>query len=218
MKSLVLALVFFFTACQLPQWRVFQKKVDPAMGEKPPAQVEGEKRAAAYIVAATQPPVKDPGAAVADVHEVATGLSASLGQPAKTVTVEDREAIIASLRAGLLAKDKQLDAWRAFGRKYARTPLEGTGINLAGPAGLLGLVLVVAACVACPPIGYALVRVLPLLWGFFRRVTSSVAELAKSNSGAADALKATLSKRMDEAHKTLVERWAAPAKVNPTPS
>jgi hypothetical protein len=195
----------------MAQWRVFQTKV-PANIEKPPAQAEGEKRGAAYIRARSAPPVGDPSQAVRDIYPAAEALAASLGEPAKPVAVEDKDAVIAALRAGNRAKDGQLDAWKAFGRKYAGLPLEGTGINLAGPVGLLGLVAVVAACIACPALGYAVLRVLPLLWGYFRRTTQAVNELAQSNPDAADKLKARLSSRLDLAHKKLVGRWAKQAK------
>lgn len=208
----ILLLMALCSCSVLPEWRVFQKKVPATMTEKPPAQVEGEKRAAAYIREVTRPPVANPGAVVEKVHEVATDLSASLGEPARPVSVEDKDAIIASLRAGLKAKDDQLDKWKAFGRKYGGKELEGTGVDLAGPAGLVGFVAVIVACVAFPPIGYALLRVLPLLWGFFRRTTAAIAEAAASSPDAANVVKARLSSRLDEAHKVLVRRWAAPPK------
>lgn len=204
----------FVSGCQMAQWRVFQKKVEAKDGEKPAAQVEGEKQAAAYIVARTTPPVADPVAAVADVNQVATGLSVSLGQPAKAVTLADKDAVIASLTAGLRAKDAQLDKWRTFARKYAGTPLEDTGINLAGPAGFLGLVGVIAACIFVPGFGYVLLRLLPLLWGFFRRTTEAIGEFAKSNPDAGKELAATLGDKMDKVHKRLVKARAKTHKLS----
>ncbi len=207
-------LALTLAGCQLAQWRVFQKKVDGKDGEKPAAQVEGEKRAAAYIVARTTPPVADPAGAVVDVNQVATGLSASLGQPEKPVTVADKDAVIATLTAGLKAKDAQLDKWRAFGRKYAGTPLENTGVNLAGPAGFLGLLGVIAACVFVPGFGYVLLRLLPLLWGFFRRTTEAIGDFAKSNPDAGKQLAATLGDKMDKVHKRLVKTRAKAHKLS----
>jgi hypothetical protein len=210
----VLLWAFFVGGCQVAQWRVFQKKVDGADSVKPMAQVEGEKRAAAYIVARTTPPVVDPAKAVTDVNQVATGLSASLGQPEKPVTLADKDAVIATLTAGLKAKDAQLDKWRAFGRKYAGTPLEDTGINLAGPAGLLALVGVIAACVFIPGFGYVLLRLLPLLWGFFRRTTEAIGDFAKANPDAGKELAATLGDKMDKVHKRLVRTRAKAHKLS----
>lgn len=206
MKRALLLILLILAGCSLPQWRIFQKKVDGKAAETPKAQVEGQKTAASYIAKRTASPVADPAAAVADVHDVAASLSASLGEPDKPVALADREKVIGSLRAGLRAKEDQLDAWKAFGRKYAGTPLEGTGVNIAGPAGLLVMAGIVAACIACPALGYCLLRVIPLLWGFFTRTTAAVADLAKSHPEAADALKANLAARMDEAHKKLVAR------------
>lgn len=193
-------------SCALPQWRVFEKKIDPKLSEKPAAQIEGERQAASYIVQRSAPPVANPASAVSDIHAVATGLSASLGEPARPVSVEDKDSIISGLRTGLRAKEEQLEKWKAFGRKYAGKEIEDTGINLAGPAGLLALAGVVAACVACPALGYLLLRVVPLLWGFFTRTTSTIAEYAAEHPAAGEQLKAKLSRKMDEAHKKLVRR------------
>lgn len=202
--GLCFALVLL-AGCAVPQWRVFQKTV-PADTAKPAAQIEGERRSAAYIALRSAPPVVDAPKAVADIHTVATGLAASLGEPEKAVTAADLASVVASLREANRAKEEQLERWKEFGRKYAGTPLENTGINLAGPAGLLGLVAVIAACIACPALGYLVLRLLPLLWGFFTRTTTAIGEFTSTHSGAGDELKDILSVRMDEAHKSLV-RW-----------
>lgn len=217
--ALVLGIVALSAGCALPQWRVFQAKVDPAAGQKPDAQVEGEKRAAAYLVARTTPPVVDPPAAVADAHQVASRLSASLGPPAEPVTasVDDRDSVIASLRAGLEAKEKQIDQWRAFARKYAGKPIEDTGINLAGPAGVLALAAVVAACIAFPVLGHLLLRVLPVLWGYFSRTTEAIHDFASARPDAAKELAAELSRKMDTAHKKLVRVRASSKRIPATP-
>jgi hypothetical protein len=200
--------VIVIAGCSLPQWRVGQAKIDPKLAEKPAAQIEAEREAASYIAKRSAPPVPAPAVAVADIHAVATGLSSSLGEPARVVTVDDRDAIVASLRAGLLAEQKKAAQWKAFAQKYAGKPIEETGVNLAGPAGLLALVGVVAACVACPALGYLLLRIVPVLWGFFRRTTAAVAEFATENPSAGEQLAVKLSRRMDEAHKALVRRKA----------
>lgn len=206
--ALVAVLVWaaFVSGCQVAEWRVFQKKVDGKEGEKPAAQVEGEKRAAAYIVARTTPPVPDPAGAVQDVQQVATGLSASLGQPATPVTVADRDAVIATLTAGLKAKDAQLDKWRAFGRKYADRPLEDTGINLAGPAGFLGLIAVIAACVFVPGFGYVLLRLVPVLWGMVKRMAAGIESFAADAPAQGKVLKESyLARKMNEVDKRIVK-------------
>lgn len=197
--------VFLFSGCQLAQWRVFQKTV-PDNTAKPPAQIEGEKQAASYIKVVTTPPVADPAKTVQDVHEVATGLSASLGEPKKPVVAEDKDAIIAAQREGLLAKERQLDAWKAFGRKYAGTPLEDTGINLAGPAGLLGLLGVIALCIFCPGFVYVVVRIIPVLWGAARRMTVSIESFTRENPEAGSKLKTQyLSRKLHDSHKAFVK-------------
>lgn len=210
--GLVLAWVLFVTGCALPQWRFFQAKVPATMSEKPARQIEGEKQGAALIRELTAPPVADAGHTVQQVHAVAVDLAASLGEPAQPVRIEDQAAVIAALRSGLVAKERQLEQWKQFGRKYGGTTLEDTGINLAGPAGLLGLIAVVALCVAVPPVGYALLRVLPVLWGFFRSTTRAVSDFAQARPEAGEELKVQLSRRMDRAHKKLVKTHA------PTPA
>ncbi len=49
---------------------------------------------------------------------------------------------------------------------------------------------------------------LPLLWGFFRRTTTAVAEFAKEHPEAGKQLAGKLSDKMDQAHKLLVKRRA----------
>lgn len=206
-RPTIFAVVLMCAAgCQLAQWRVFQAKV-PANVEKPAAQIEGEKRAARYIEVRSTAPVPDPVTAVADIHSVAVGLSASLGEPARPVTLEDKDAVILALRAGLKAKDAQLDQWKAFGRKYGGKPLEDTGINLAGPAGLLAFAGVIAACVFVPGFGYLLLRVLPLLWGALRQMAVGVEAFAKEVPDAAEKLKTQyLARKMDSGPKALISR------------
>ncbi len=204
--ALVSALILVaVSSCALPQWRVFQTTVPKEDANTPPATKESQKRAAKYIAVRTAPPVPNAGQTLADVHEVAVSLSSSLGEPAKAVTVADQAAVIAELSAGLKAKDNQLEKWQAFGRKYGGKPLEETGINLAGPAGLLGLVAVVALCIAVPPIGFALLRWLPILWGYFRKSTAAISEFARANPDAGEKLAVTLGDKFDSAQKRLVK-------------
>lgn len=206
--SLFLSLTI--VGCSMPKWQVFQKKIEAKDGQKPKIMVEAERRAAKFLAFKSRVVEPNPAKQIAEINAVAEPLSASLGEPQAPVTVtEDKDAVIADLRAGVLSQQKQADKWKAFALKYAGKPIEDTGINLAGPAGLLGLVAVVAACIAFPPIGYAMLRVIPLLWSFFRRTTSAVNELATSNPDAAEKLKDKLSRRFDNAHKKLVARWAA---------
>ncbi len=212
----VIFVLLLLPGCSLPQWRVFQRTVPATESAKPARQEESERRAAAYIHEATRPPVASAAATVEKVHQVAAGLRSSLGEPAEPVHVEDYEAVLSQLREGIRQRDAQLERWKQFGRRYAGTPLEGTGINLAGPAGVLGLAAVVALCVAVPPVGYALLRLLPVLWGFFRSTTRAVADFADQRPEAAQELKAQLSRRMDRAHKRLVKSHA-PQPIAATP-
>lgn len=207
----VLGFFLLLTGCALPPWRVFQKSVPANQSEKPARQIEGEKQGAALIRELTTPPVADPIHAVQQVHEVALGLTASLGEPEKPVRLEDQAAVIAALRAGNAAKEHQLDEWKKFGRKYGGKELEDTGVNLAGPAGVLGLLGVIAACVLCPAFGYLLLRVVPLLWGFFRQTTAGISTFIAAHPEAGEQLKTALAKKMDEAQKRLVRVRGASA-------
>lgn len=204
-------LCLLLAGCAVPQWRVFQKKVDAEMAQKPAAQVEAERQGAKFIVEASAAISADPAQQIADIHSVAIPLSSSLGEPKKQIKIADQIAVIKALESGLRAEQKKAEAWKAFATKYAGKPLEDTGINLAGPAGILGMVGIIAACIACPAFGYAILRLLPLLWGYFRRTTAAINEFAASNPDAAEQLKDTLSRRMDEAHKALVRKHATRA-------
>lgn len=213
--AIIILFALAMPGCSLmPEWRVFQKKVPATMNEKPAAQVEGEKQGAAFIRAVSTPPVADPAKAVAAIYPVATALSASLGEPAKPVTVADQDAIINSLRAGLAAKDAQLDKWRQFGRKYAGAELEGTGIDVAGPTGLLILAAIVAACIFVPGFGYLALRVVPLLWRALRQTAVGIESFAKENVEAGATLKTDfLARKMDNAPKKLVKNIKT--RINP---
>jgi len=219
----ILLFVLAMPGCALlPEMRIFQKKVPADMSVKPPAQVEGEKAGAAFIRAVSTPPVADPAKAVAAIYPVATALSASLGEPVKPVTAADQEAIITSLRQGLAAKDAQLDKWRQFGRKYAGAELEGTGIDVAGPTGLLILAAIVAACIFVPGFGYLAIRVVPLLWRALRQTAVGIESFAKENVEAGATLKADfLARKMDNAPKKLVRNLKtriAPGELETAPA
>lgn len=203
-KILAVVLLFVVAGCSLPQWRIGQAKIDPKLAEKPAQQVEAERRSAALIADLSAAPTANPVGRIAEIHAVAVPLSASLGEPLKRATVFEAPAVIADQRAGIQAAQSRAEKWKAFATKYAGKPIEETGINLAGPAGLLGLVAIAAACVACPAFGYVLLRVLPLLWGFFRSTTAAISNFAEANPVAGSELKVELSRKMDTAHKRLV--------------
>lgn len=202
----LLALTLLATGCNMPQWRVFQTKIDPKVTEKSTATVEAERRSAALIADLSATPTSNPAGRIAEIHAVAVPLSASLGEPLKRATVFEAPAVIAASQAGIRDAQRKADQWKAFARKYADQPIEGTGFNLAGPAGLLALVGVIAACIAFPALGYLLLRVVPLLWGFFKSATAGVAEFVEANPEAGERLKANLSRKMDLAHKRMVRR------------
>lgn len=204
----LLALCLAIAGCSvMPQWRVFQKQVDPKLAEPTAEKIEAERRGAAFIRDLSATPTPDPVAKVAAIHAVAVPLSTSLGEPKKPAGPSDQAAVVAQLQQGLLAEQKKAEQWKAFAKKYAGKELEDTGVNLAGPAGLVGLVAVVALCVAVPPIGYALLRGIPLLWSFFRRTTQAIGEFGQSHPDSGEELAAALSRKMDNAHKRLVKKY-----------
>lgn len=203
--------------CVLPQWRVFQKRVDAKLAEKSSEQVEAERRAAAFIKQRSTPqPAATPaeqGKALTEIRAVAEGLSNSLGEPAKPVTAVDYEHVIAELRHGVLAEQKKAEQWRAFALKYAGRPIEDTGINLAGPAGVLAFVGVIVACIVVPGFGWLLLRVVPVLWSALKRAAGAVESLAREAPAAVAKIKATLPNNEDAARKAvrLAKRRSAPA-------
>lgn len=204
MRVALTVILLLCSGCTLPQWRVFQAKVPTV--EVSSIKVEAERRAVALIDEISTPPVQDAAKAIADVHAVSSPLRASIGEPETPVKREDSSRVIADLRGAIKDRDEKIEAWKRWAKKHQGVPLEDTGINLAGPAGILGLVGIIAACIACPSLGYILLRVVPILWGFFRRTTTAIAEFAESNPDAGEKLKTQLSRRMDEAHKKLVRK------------
>jgi hypothetical protein len=203
-STIAVCLLLLLCGCSLPQWRVFQKTVPTDTGPAP-AVIESQRRAAALIVDLSASLSADPARQVSDIHAVAVPLSVSLGEPLKRATVFQAPDVVASLRKSSLDAQAKAEKWREFARKHGGTPLEGTGVNLAGPAGLLGLIAVVALCVIFPPVGYLLLRALPVLWGFFRSTTSAISEFTTANPDEGERLKLTLSRKMDAAHKRLVK-------------
>jgi len=206
-RHIIIALgLIALVGCSLPKWTVFQKKIDPKLTAPSPVAIEAQREAAQFIEVKSTVVEPDAASQMREIHTVAAGLSDSLGEPKKQITVRDYSGVIEELRAGKLAEQKKKEQWRAFAQKYANVPLEDTGFNLAGPAGLLGLFAVIAACVACPALGYLILRVIPVLWGFFRSTTTAIATFAADNPDAGDELKNELSRKMDGAHKRLVKR------------
>ena len=206
----VVLLAVLCGGCSLPQWRVFQKTVPTDTGPAP-AVIESQRRAAALIVDLSASLSADPAKQVSDIHAVAVPLSVSLGEPLKRATVFQAPDVVASLRKSSLDAQAKAEKWREFARKYGGAPLEGTGVNLAGPTGIVALIAVIALCVIFPPVGYLLLRALPVLWGFFRSTTSAISEFTTSNPDEGERLKLTLSRKMDAAHKRLVKTRKAPA-------
>lgn len=201
--------------CVLPEYRVFQEKVDVRKVEKSSEELEAEKRAAAFIKVRTTPPVPDAPAAVRDVHQVATELSSSLGEPRVEVKLEDKEKILAELREALVEKDRKIEAWRNWARKYAGTPLEGTGIDLAGPAGLLAFAGVIAACILVPGFGYLVLRIVPALWGLVKRTAVGIESFAADHASEGELLKqGYLGRKMDTRDKKIIRRSVKP-KIRP---
>jgi hypothetical protein len=201
----LLTWIVLFAACALPQWRVLQKKVDPTLAQKPAAQVEAERQGARFIVQKSASVGPSPVAQLADIHAVAVPLAASLGEPAKPVTLADQAAVIAALERGLRAEQKKAEQWRSFALRYANRPIEGTGINLAGPAGVLALVGVIAACVFCPTFLWLVLRIVPVLLGALRSAAGGIEALAAKAPEAVEQVKKNvLAPQMSPAKRTAV--------------
>lgn len=206
LTTILLAVVLMLvtlTGCM--HLRIFQKKV-PTDTEKPSVQVEGEKRAAELIQLISAPPVAHPEVAIVAVHEVATGLSNSLGKPLIPVKLEDQTNIINELRSGILAKEKQLEGWKAYGRKYGGMTIEGTGFDIGPLLGTGGLLGVIALCIFVPGFGFVILRVVPVLWGMVRRMATGIEAYSTALPAEGAKLKhAFLGRTMNEIDKRVVD-------------
>lgn len=196
-----------FAGCSaLPSWRIFQKKIDPKLVEKPDKQVEAERQAAKYIVLKSAAPFGNPVTQLEEIHSVAVPLSASLGEPAQVIVVQDKDSIIAALHAGMIAEQKKTEAWKAFATKYAGKEIEGTGVDLAPWGGGLGLIGLLAACILVPGFGTLVLFVIKRLRGTVQQISQGVEEYAAANPAAAADLKQKLRGTMDLAHQAIVDR------------
>jgi hypothetical protein len=205
-RALLILCLLLLSGCTLPEWRVGQQKVDGRLAEKPPQQIEAERRAAKYL--SLRSLVLEPDAAqqLLDIHRVATPLSASLGEPAAPVTIEDQAAVIDALKKGILAEQAKTEAWKAFARKHAGKPIEGTGVDLAPWGGGLGVIALVAACVFIPGFGSLVLFVIKRLRGTVQQMAQSVEEYAIEHPARAEELKEYFSSAMDRPAKAIVKR------------
>lgn len=200
--SLFVLLPFLFLGCIMPEARVFQKKVP--VEQASPEILEGQRQGAEYIEQKSASPGADPVKTIEEIHAVAAPLSASLGEPAKKITVDDSEVVIASLKKALLAEQKRADDWEKFSQKYAGTQLEGTGIDLATPGVFLGIGTLIALFIFVPGTLSVALFVMRRLRLTLQQTVKSVEEFAAENPEAAVSLKARQSSNLDRAEKALV--------------
>lgn len=205
-SGLLILAVLSLVGCSLPSWRVGQKTIDPALAEKPASQIEAERAAAEFIELKSAVPEADTVLQLQAIHAVASPLSASLGEPLKPVTIDDRDAVISALQKGILAEQKKTEAWKAFARKYAGKEIEGTGVELAGIGGGLGLLALVAACILVPGFGSLVLFVIKRLRGTVQQFAQGVEEFAAEHPAKAAELKEYLSSAMDRPAKAIVKR------------
>jgi hypothetical protein len=201
-KAVALAFLFLLSGCLLPEARVFQKKVP--VEQASPEILEGQRQGADYIEQRSASPGADPIKTIEEIHAVAAPLSASLGEPAKKVTVNDGDAVLASLKKALIAEQKRADEWKKFSQKYGGTQLEGTGIDLAAPGALLGVGTLVALFIFVPGTLSVALFVIRRLRLTLQQTVKSVEEFAAENPEAAASLKARQSSNLDRAEKAIV--------------
>jgi hypothetical protein len=170
-----------------------------------PAVLEGQRQGAKFIEQKSADPGEDLALALFDIHAVATPLSSSLGQPAKTVTVKDKDAAIRSLQKSNLAIQKKADDWKAFALKYQGKDLEGTGINLSGIGGFVGLGTILALIIFVPGGFTVFLFIIRRLRSSLTQVAQSIEEYATKNPDGAKDLKTRLSSNLDRAEKSIVE-------------
>ena len=204
-KAVALTSLLLLTGCSfLPEVRVFQKKV-PIEAVSPDV-LEGQRQGAEYIEQKSASPGADPVKTIEEIHAVAAPLSASLGEPAKKVSANDKEAVIASLKKALLAEQKKADDWKKFSQKYGGAQLEGTGIDLAAPGALLGVGTLLALFIFVPGTLSVALFVMRRLRLTLQQTVKSVEEFAAENPEAAQKLKAYQSSNLDRAEKAIVKQ------------
>lgn len=179
----------------LPQWRVFQAKVPPPV-VKGLAQTEFERRAAELLAARLEQPVA--------LQPVARQLSASLGAPQKPITEPDTGKAagiaVAELRLGQAQMQAQLATLNRRLATYQGKEIEGTGLNLAGPAGLLGIAGVVALGIFVP--GF-----LTFLLFVIRRLRATIQQMAQAREEHRIAFPKA-AKELDEWSTSAMDRFA----------
>lgn len=204
-RFLAIFLLFAITGCTVPQWRIFQAKVDPKLAEKPEKQIEAERRAAKYIAQESRSLAPNPAQQVADINAVAEPLSQSLGEPKKPVEPADQSAIIASLRGALADSQAREDKWKEWARKHGGKELEGTGVNLFTPSALLGVAGLVALCVFMPGFLTFLLFVIRRFRSTTQQLAQAVEEFQIEEPAAAAKLKASFDATLDKSHKNVID-------------
>ena len=213
--SIFLLAIIPLSGCSLlPSMRVFEKKVP--VEQASPAIVESQRQGAKFIEQVSIPSTADPIRALAAIHSVAIPLSSSLGEPKKAITIDSRDEVIAALKKSVLSEQKKADDWKQFAQKYGNKTIEGTGIDLAAPGALLGLVTLAALFIFVPGTLTVALFVIRRAKSTVTQIAQSVEEYAAKNPTAAADLKGRLSSNLDRAEKAVVseaKKYINPDKV-----
>ena len=197
---LILLSSVFISGCQLPQWRVFQKKV-PGPLVKAESVVELERQSADFIARnVIEPP---------ELKPIAEKLSQSLGAPKEPILESPAKAEDEFARAWnkeLLKTQKQIrelnDELAALNGKK----VEDTGFNVFGPSMGLLVVGVVALLVMFPPLATVLWWLMQRASGALTRTAKGVSNFIKENPNEGERLKDYLEKAQDTVDRDVIAK------------
>ena len=200
---LILLSSVFISGCQLPQWRVFQKKV-PGPLVKAESVVELERQSADFIARnVIEPP---------ELKPIAEKLSQSLGAPKEPILESPAKAEDEFAKAWnkeLLKTQEQIrelnDELAALNGKK----VEDTGFNVFGPSMGLLVVGVVALLVMFPPLATVLWWLMKRASGALTRTAKGISDYIKDNPTDGQRLKEYLKKSQDAIDREVIAKIRA---------
>ena len=204
MRALIVIPLLFLGGCQslIPNWRIFQAKV-PEPIVKNDAKIEVDRQVADYIARTIEQPVQ--------LKPLAASLSESLGHPKKPMAVADdsEERLQAMLNKALLDTQRQRDDLNNRLEKTEGKKIEGTGVNVFGFAVSGTVLVIIALCVAFPPIGGVIWFIVQRIYGALSRTTQGIGKFMEENPDAGERLQSYLSRAHDRADKNIIRKIKA---------
>lgn len=200
---LILLSSVFISGCQLPQWRVFQKKV-PQPIVKPASVVELERQSADFIARnLLEPP---------ELKPVAVKLSQSLGAPKEPILdtpVEAESQFEKAWNKELLKTQAQIAELNKELQELNGKKVEDTGLNVFGPS--MGLLVIggIALLVAFPPLATILWWLMQRASGALTRTARGISNYVKENPNEGERLKNYLKQTQDTVDREVIAKIRA---------